>query len=368
MVLDEDALEAMLHRGKQDGGDERQETVTTDQTEEYEVYERKELAEEAAAEAGPPVAQPEAALEQAPPQPSPRQPSRYIDERPAQGEPPQAPAPRHETGPSRPEASDDRHRGEAAGERPRQETSEDHSPDAGGFRPEPAGAPTRETRRPQVWPPMHAPESAQEGEPSTPEPGDAARAEAYATSEELPRREAPAAADTPQDGPRDGPPTHATNPGSTTHNPTGHAVPAATTPGDGCRLAVVQALFNKELTDMMAELAIGHAKKRGAEVTHHVTVPGVFDLPLTTQRMAQMDDVDAVVVIGCVVQGQTRHDELITQATATNLQQVTLATDVPVGFGVTGPGMTWEQAEARVVHGKHAVEAALAQWQALRTL
>lgn len=155
-------------------------------------------------------------------------------------------------------------------------------------------------------------------------------------------------------------------PDARTHAPTPHAFPAPTASGDGCRIAVVQAEFNAEITDMMADLAISHARKAGAEVTHHAKVPGVYDLPLSVQRLARRDDVDAVVVIGCVVQGETRHDELITHATAKTLQEVSLATETPIGLGIIGPGMTWEQAEARVVNGKHAVEAALAQWQALR--
>ncbi len=154
--------------------------------------------------------------------------------------------------------------------------------------------------------------------------------------------------------------------------PTHHAFPdlSSNAPADGSapRIAIVQALFNEEITGDMANLARQKADKLGAPVVHHLKVPGVYDLPLAVQALLRRDDVDCVVALGCVVSGETKHDEIITHATAKSLQDVSLATGKPVGFGVIGPGMTWKQAEARVVNGKHAVEAAVAQWHLVRNL
>jgi len=129
----------------------------------------------------------------------------------------------------------------------------------------------------------------------------------------------------------------------------------------------VQAMFNHEITDVMAERAVARAQATGCTISHRTTVPGVYDLPLAVQQLARRDDVDAIVVVGVVVKGETQHDLVIAQATATTLQQVSLQTGKPLGFGVTGPGMTWEQAQARVGNVDHAVDAAVALWAAQKT-
>jgi 6,7-dimethyl-8-ribityllumazine synthase len=145
-----------------------------------------------------------------------------------------------------------------------------------------------------------------------------------------------------------------------THAPTPQAQATATrswtTPP---RIAVVQARFNEELTGPMAELATSTIAAQGGELHSHKTVAGVYDLPLVAQSLARRHDVDAVVVIGVVVQGSTKHDEIITHCTAKTLQEISLETQTPIGLGITGPGMTWEQAEARIGNAAHAVEAVL---------
>jgi 6,7-dimethyl-8-ribityllumazine synthase len=131
----------------------------------------------------------------------------------------------------------------------------------------------------------------------------------------------------------------------------------------GCHVAIVQSDYNHEITDMMAEWAKRQGEKMEADITAHVHVPGVFDTPLAVQTLMRRDDVDAVVVLGCVVQGETGHDEVITHAVAAKLLQLALDHGKPLGFGVTGPRMTWAQAEARVGVGKQAMESAVAQWR-----
>lgn len=119
---------------------------------------------------------------------------------------------------------------------------------------------------------------------------------------------------------------------------------------------------------MMTAWAKRHAAHLGAEVVAHVQVAGVFDAPLSTKLLAQRDDVDAVVVLGCVIQGETGHDLVITQACADQLTRIACESLKPIGFGVIGPRMTRAQAEARVASGKHAVEAVVLQWRSLRSL
>jgi 6,7-dimethyl-8-ribityllumazine synthase len=124
-------------------------------------------------------------------------------------------------------------------------------------------------------------------------------------------------------------------------------------------LGLVVAQFNASVTEPMAEAAREAAAEHDAEIVEEVAVPGAYDSPLAADRLARRDDVDAVAVVGAVVTGDTKHDEVITQATATKLTDVSLERDKPVAFGVSGPGMSGAEARERVDKGGAAVEAAL---------
>jgi len=120
----------------------------------------------------------------------------------------------------------------------------------------------------------------------------------------------------------------------------------------------VVAEFNGQVTAAMAESARTAADERGAEVVAELSVPGAYDTPLAADRLARRDDVDAVAVLGCIVEGDTDHDEVIGHAATTGLTDVSLDRDTPVALGITGPGMTAEEARDRVEYGARAVESA----------
>jgi len=134
------------------------------------------------------------------------------------------------------------------------------------------------------------------------------------------------------------------------------------------RLAIVAAEFNREVTDVMVERALARAKERGIRVTSVVRVPGTFEIPLAVRRLLERADVDAAVAIGAVIQGETSHDEALMAAVPKALLDVQRDTRKPVGLGITGPGMTDEQAMARVDKGAEAVDVALAMHELLRGL
>jgi 6,7-dimethyl-8-ribityllumazine synthase len=134
------------------------------------------------------------------------------------------------------------------------------------------------------------------------------------------------------------------------------------------RLAIVAAEFHREVTDRMVETALARAKERGIRVTSVVRVPGTFEIPLAVQRLLERPDVDAAVAIGAVIKGETLHDEALMAAVPKALLEVGLRSGKPVGLGITGPGMTDEQALARVGKGADAVDAALAMHELLRAL
>jgi 6,7-dimethyl-8-ribityllumazine synthase len=140
-------------------------------------------------------------------------------------------------------------------------------------------------------------------------------------------------------------------------------------PGDGPRIALVQADFNYGITTRMADAAREAAVALGCTVVHHAHVAGVYDVPLAAKVLARRADVEAIVALGCVIQGETGHDQLIAQECARKLADLSYETEKPVGLAVTGPRMTREAAEARVDTAPlNAVEAVVKQWRTLKAL
>lgn len=126
------------------------------------------------------------------------------------------------------------------------------------------------------------------------------------------------------------------------------------------RLAIVVAEFNYDITEMMLRKALSHAEFLGAEVRYVFKVPGVFDAPYAVAELLRRDDVDAVAVIGAVVKGETRHDELVAHQAARKMLDLGIEHGKPVALGVIGPGATRMQAQARIEeYARRAVEAAI---------
>lgn len=124
-------------------------------------------------------------------------------------------------------------------------------------------------------------------------------------------------------------------------------------------LGFVVAEFNRDLTYQMELLGIEHAKFLGAEVKETILVPGVYDMPLAIKKLCEQDDIDAVVTIGAVIEGATKHDEIVVQQASRKITDLSLEYDKPVTLGIAGPGMTRMEAHQRVDYAKRAVEAAV---------
>jgi 6,7-dimethyl-8-ribityllumazine synthase len=124
--------------------------------------------------------------------------------------------------------------------------------------------------------------------------------------------------------------------------------PAPVLEGAGRRVGVLCARFNSRITLRLldgVQRGLAAAGVRPDDVTVE-WVPGSFELPLAAKTLIETTDVDAVVCLGAVIRGETTHYDLVSGECARGLQDVQLATGVPVIFGV----LTTEdvaQAEAR---------------------
>ena len=133
-------------------------------------------------------------------------------------------------------------------------------------------------------------------------------------------------------------------------------------------VGIVASEFNYDTTYAMVELAKEHAKFLEASVVKVVKVPGVFDIPLAVSNLIRMKNVDCVVTLGAVIEGQTEHDEVVAQHAARKIIDLSMEYNKPVSLGVTGPGMSRLEAQTRVEYAKHAVETAVKMVKRLRQL
>jgi len=113
-------------------------------------------------------------------------------------------------------------------------------------------------------------------------------------------------------------------------------------------IAIVVSEFNDKVTSRMLEVALEKAKSLKLNVKFTCKVPGVFDMPLIIDTLLEKKEVDGVVTLGTVIKGQTKHDELIANATATRITKLSLKHKKPVSLGITGPGIEERQAYARI--------------------
>ena len=125
--------------------------------------------------------------------------------------------------------------------------------------------------------------------------------------------------------------------------------------------AIVVAEWNAEVTEALYEGAYQTLVAYGAkpENIKKVDVPGSYELSYAAQKMAQKTEIDAVICIGCVIQGETKHNDYINHAVAQGLTNVSLKYDKPVIFGVLTPN-NQQQALDRAggIHGNKGDEAA----------
>lgn len=106
--------------------------------------------------------------------------------------------------------------------------------------------------------------------------------------------------------------------------------------------------FNQDITSKMLNVALEKAKNLKLNIKYTCKVPGVFDMPLVIDTLLQKKEIDAVITLGAVVKGQTKHDELIANVTAQALTDLSIKHQKPVSLGITGPGMSNRQAHARI--------------------
>ncbi|KAB2876720.1 MAG: 6,7-dimethyl-8-ribityllumazine synthase [Burkholderiaceae bacterium] len=125
---------------------------------------------------------------------------------------------------------------------------------------------------------------------------------------------------------------------------------AARLDGDGLVIGIVQARFNAALTDKIVQACRDELAALGVAERHltHITVPGALEIPVALKAMADSDDFDALVAIGCVIRGETYHFELVANESGAGVTRVALDHQIPVAnaiLTVDSEAQAWERAE-----------------------
>lgn len=128
------------------------------------------------------------------------------------------------------------------------------------------------------------------------------------------------------------------------------------------KFAIIVAEWNSEITEALFEGAYQTLIDNGVQAENIIraNVPGSFELSFGSQVFAQKAEIDAVIAIGCVIQGETKHNDYINHAVAGGLTEVALKYNKPVIFGVLTPN-NQQQALDRAggIHGNKGDEAAI---------
>lgn len=137
----------------------------------------------------------------------------------------------------------------------------------------------------------------------------------------------------------------------------------------GKKFGIVVARWNPTITDALLASALTTLERLGARASQVtvVRVPGAFELPAAAKALIAAGRIDAVIVLGAIVRGQTNHHEVLGAAVASALAGLCAATGMPVGFGLLNCD-TMEQAQERSGKGAEAAEAAVSMANLRRRL
>lgn len=128
------------------------------------------------------------------------------------------------------------------------------------------------------------------------------------------------------------------------------------------RFGIVTSQWNAEITGALYAAAYDYLIKQGASENNiiSINVPGSFELTSGADILLNSKQLDAVICLGCVIQGETKHFDFICQAVASGITQVSVKYNKPVVFGVLTTN-DFEQAKERAggIHGNKGEEAAV---------
>jgi 6,7-dimethyl-8-ribityllumazine synthase len=106
--------------------------------------------------------------------------------------------------------------------------------------------------------------------------------------------------------------------------------------GEGLRIGIVRARFNDAITRALEESCLAELKVLGVQDKHvtRIDVPGALEVPLVLKMLADSEDHDALIALGCVIRGETYHFELVANESGAGVTRVGLEHQIPIANAI----------------------------------
>ena len=106
--------------------------------------------------------------------------------------------------------------------------------------------------------------------------------------------------------------------------------------GKKLHIGIVQARFNESITNALAAACRAALLDLGVQEKHikHVLVPGALEVPVALQALAERDEFDALIALGCIIRGETYHFELVANESGAAVSRIALDYHLPVANAI----------------------------------
>lgn len=106
--------------------------------------------------------------------------------------------------------------------------------------------------------------------------------------------------------------------------------------GKKLHIGIVQARFNENITNTLAAACRTELLRLGVQEKHirHVLVPGALEVPVALQALAERDEYDALIALGCIIRGETYHFELVANESGAGVTRLALDYQVPIANAI----------------------------------
>ena len=122
--------------------------------------------------------------------------------------------------------------------------------------------------------------------------------------------------------------------------------------GEGLRIAIVRARFNDAITKKLEEACLAELAVLGVAGKHikQVSVPGALEIPVVLKALAESEEYEALIALGCIIRGETYHFELVANESGAGVTRVALDHQVPIAnaiLTVENEAQAWARAESK---------------------
>lgn len=106
--------------------------------------------------------------------------------------------------------------------------------------------------------------------------------------------------------------------------------------GSKLHIGIVQARFNEDITNALADACRAELLALGVVPAHitQVQVPGALEVPLALQALAERDEFDALIALGCIIRGETYHFELVANESGASVSRIALDYQIPIANAI----------------------------------